>query len=111
VSEYNDYLWLVNTNKGDFFVEAVGRWNLEEAAKKIWWVFEQINVDITGMIPRKRITGPDDMRATLFQQTESEIKNPLGFYFMAGKKLWSACGRGAEYDAEKVLLGKQLGGI
>jgi len=103
-----DYLWLLKTNKGDFFITVMGNWTEEEAAKRARLVFETIKLDITAMIPRKRVTGPDDAMCTLYEQEEPE--NELGFQFLAGKKLWEVCGRGVEYEAERVRLEKQMEG-
>jgi len=103
-----DYLWLLKTNKGDFFITVMGNLTEAEAAKRVRLVFETIKLDITAMIPRKRVTGPDDAMCTLYQQEEP--KDELGFSFLAGKKLWEACGRGVEYEAQRVLLEKQMEG-
>ena len=100
MNDMNDYLWLVKTNKGDFFITVIGNWTQEEAAKKLRLVFDGIKLDIIGMIPRKRATGPDDAMCTLYQKEEP--KDDPGFQFLAGKKLWDVCGRGAEYEAEQI---------
>lgn len=105
--EMKDYLWLLKTDKGDFFITVFGNWTEEEAAKKARAVFEAINVNITAMIPRKRVTGPDDVMCTLYEQKDAV--SGLGFDFLAGKKLWEVCGRGAEYEAELIRLKKQEG--
>lgn len=107
MDEIKDWMWLVKTNKGDFFITVVGKWTQEEAAKRVRAVFEVIlKLDIVGMIPRKRSTGPDDIQCTIYEQLEP--KNQLGFDFLAGKKIWQVCGRGAEYDAQMVLFKKGL---
>lgn len=106
MSDLKDYLWLIKTNKGDFFITVVGNWTQGEAAKKIWRVFENIKLDITAMIPRKRATGPDDAVGTIYQPEEPE--DGRDFAFLGGKKLWEACGRRVEYEAELTRLGKQL---
>jgi len=107
VDEVKDWMWLVKTDKGDFFMTVVGKWTQEEAAKKVQQVFETIKLDIIGMVPRKRATGPDDMRGTIYEHQEP--KDILGFDFFAGRKFWEICGRGAEYEAELILLGKEMG--
>jgi len=105
MNDMKDYLWLVKTNKGDFFMTVVGKWTQEEAAKKVRAVFEVVlKLDIVGMIPRKRATGPDDVMGTISEQEEP--KDALGFNFLAGKKLWEVCGRGVEYEAQMILLKK-----
>ena len=106
MNDMKDYLWLVKTNKGDFFITVLGNWTQEEAAKKIQLVFEKIKLDITAMIPRKRVTGPDDAMGTIYQQEEP--KDELGFEFLGGKKLWEVCGRGVEYEAERIRLKKEM---
>ena len=106
MDEVKDWLWLVKTDKGDFFITVIGNWTQEEAAKKLQLVFEKIKLNITAMIPRKRVTGPDDAMGTIYQQEEP--KDELGFEFLAGKKLWGACGRGVEYEAELILLKKEI---
>lgn len=104
VDEIKDWMWLVKTPKGDFFLTVVGKWTQEEAAKRVKAVFEVVlKLDIVGMIPRKRSTGPDDIHGTIYE----EPKDPVGFQFLAGKKLWQACGRGAQYEAERILLEKE----
>jgi len=105
MNDMNDYLWLVKTNKGDFFITVIGNWTQEEAAKKLLFMFDRIKLPITAMIPRKRATGPDDAMCTLYEQEEP--KDELGFSFLAGKKLWEACGRVVEYEAELILLKKE----
>lgn len=101
-----DYLWLVKTSKGDFFITVVGDWTQEEAAKRIWLVFESIKLGITAMIPRKRATGPDDEMGTIYQPEEP--KDGRDLEFLAGKKLFEACGRRVEYEAERTRLEKQM---
>jgi len=105
MSDMKDYLWLVKTNKGDFFMTVLGNWTQEEAAKKLRLVFDSIKLDITAMIPRKRVTGPDDAMGTIYEQKDA--KSGLGFDFLAGKKLWGVCGRGVEYEAELIRLKKE----
>ena len=108
MNDMKDYLWLVKTDKGDFFITVIGKWTQEEAAKKLRLVFEEIKLNITAMIPRKRVTGPDDAMGTIYQQEEP--KDELGFQFLGGKKLWEVCGRGTEYEAERILLKKEMDG-
>jgi len=106
MSDMKDYLWLVKTNKGDFFMSVFGNWTQEEAAKKLRLVFDSIKLDITAMIPRKRVTGPDDAMGTIYEQEDA--KNGLGFDFLAGKKIWEVCGRGVEYEAELIRSKKEM---
>ena len=105
MNDMKDYLWLVKTDKGDFFITVIGNWTQEEAAKKLRLVFEEIKLNITAMIPRKRVTGPDDAMGTIYEQEEP--KNERGFEFLAGKKLWESCGRGVEFEAELIRLKKE----
>jgi len=105
MNDMKDYLWLVKTDKGDFFITVLGNWTQEEAAEKARAVFETIKVNITAMIPRKRVTGPDDAMCTLYEQADA--KSGLGFEFLGGKKLWEACGRGVEFEAELIRLKKE----
>ena len=100
-----DYLWLLKTDKGDFFITVMGNWTQEEAAKKVTLAFGAIGANITGMIPRKRATGSADAMCTLYEQKDA--KSGLGFDFLAGKKLWDACGRGVEYEAELIRSKKE----
>ena len=58
------------------------------------------------MIPRLRATGSMDNCCTIIQQEPP--KDELGFDFMAGKRIWQACGRSAEYGAQRVLIDKEL---
>lgn len=103
------WLWLVKTNSGDFFVSASGNWTQEKAAKMVWGVFValkelyEVELDIVGMIPRKRYQEDSGNVCSIVQDT----KIIPGFRLYAGKKLWDICGRSAEYDAEKILLEKQ----
>ena len=114
MNDMKDYLWLVKTNKGHFFITVMGNWTQEEAAQKIRLVFDKINLDITAMIPRKRVTGPMDAMGTIYDITvgspeQEKPKDELGFSFLAGKKLWDVCGRGAEYEAELIRSKKEKG--
>jgi len=107
MTEMKDWMWLVKTAKGDFFITVVGNWTQEEAAKRVNLVFAVIlKLVVIGMIPRKLATGPDDMRGTICEQLEP--KDALGFDFIAGKKFWEICGRSAEYEAEMILLNEGL---
>jgi len=108
MNDMKDYLWLLQTDKGDFFISVFGNWTQEEAAKKARTVFDSIGVNITAMIPRKRATGPDETMCTLYEQKDA--KSGLGFDFLAGKRLWEACGRGVEYEAELIRSKKEIGG-
>lgn len=104
--DWNYYLWLVKTDKGDFFINVMGNWTQEEAAKKVRLIFDTMKLNIIAMIPRKRATGPEDAGCTIYQKDDAE--NGLGFDFLAGKKVWEACGRGAEFEAELIRSKKEL---
>lgn len=107
VDEIKDWMWLVKTSKGDFFITVVGKWTQEEAATRVRGVFHVVlKLVIIGMIPRKLRTGPDDMAGTIIEQLEP--KDSLGFDFLAGKKLWDICGRSAEYEAQLILLKDEM---
>jgi len=107
MNDMKDYLWLVKTNKGDFFITVLGHWTQEEAVTRVRGVFSIVlKLDITAMIPRKRVTGPVEATCTIYEQEEP--KDELGFSFLAGKKLWEACGRGAVYEAERIRLKKEM---
>ena len=106
MKNWKDYLWLVKTNKGDFFFTVLGDWTQEEAEEKVRVAAKHIGVEITEFIPRKRATGSIDMTATIYQ--ELEPKSLLGFALLAGKGLWEACGRGAEYATERARLEKEM---
>jgi len=105
MNDMKDYLWLLKTDKGDFFITVLGNWTQEEAAKKARLIFDKIGVNIIAMIPRKRATGPDDASCTLYEQEDAA--SGLGFDFLAGKKLWAACGRGVEFEAELIRQKKE----
>ena len=105
MNDMKDYLWLVKTNKGDFLMTVMGDWTQEEAANKIRWVFDEIKLDITAMIPRKRATGPIEATGTIYQQEKPT--DQLVFSFLGGKKLWDACGRGVEFEAELIRSKKE----
>ncbi len=105
MNNMKDYIWLLKTDKGDFFITVYGPWTQEEAAEKVQAVFKAIGAKITAMIPRKRVTGPSDAGCTLYEQKDA--KSGLGFDFLAGKKIWEACGRGAEYEAELIRSKKE----
>ena len=101
MDEIKDWLWLVKTGKGDFFITVVGHWSQEEAATRVRTVFhELLKLSIIAMFPRKRSTGPDEMQCTIYEQQEE--KDELGFHFLAGKKIWEAIGRVAEFEAELI---------
>jgi len=106
MDETKDYLWLVKTDKGDFFFSVMGKWTQEEAAAKVRQVLDLIKLNIVGMIPRKRVTGGWDMTATIYEQLEP--KTGLGFEVNAGAGIWEACGRGTDYQAQKILMEKEL---
>ena len=99
MSDMEAWLWLVKTNQGDFFITVLGNWTQAEAARKMRLVFDQIKLDIIAMMPRKRAAGPDEAMGTIYEAPEEE----LGVSFLAGKKIWEACGRGVEYEAELIL--------
>lgn len=108
MSNIKDYLWLIKTNKGDFFMTVIGNWTQEEAAKIVRGVFEIVlKLGIIGMIPRKRATGPIEATGTIYEQEEP--KDELGFSFLAGKKIWEACNRGVEYEAKCICLKAEMG--
>lgn len=103
----NCWMWLLQTSRGDFFVTVLGKWTQEEAATRVRSVFHVIlELSIIGMIPRKRNTGPDEMHCTIYEVPKTK-EDELGFNFLGGKKVWEICGRGAEYEAQLILLGKQ----
>lgn len=100
------YMWLVKTSKSDFFITVYGNWTEEEAIKRVKAVFDvQLKLGIDALIPRKRATGDMDACCTLYQNLER--KDGLDIEFLAGKKLWEVCGRGAEYEAQLILLKAQ----
>ena len=105
MNDMKDYLWLVKTDKGDFFITVVGHWTEAEAAQKVIKVFNGIKLPVIAMIPRKRAAGDLETGCTLYEQKDA--KSGLGFDFLAGKKLWEVCGRGVEYEAEMILLKKE----
>ena len=98
MDDTKDYLWLVKTNKGDFFISVLGDWTQEEAAKKVREVFDSLQLEIIGMLPRKRASGSMDTMCTIYQDKQLGA----GFSFLAGKTLWVVCGRGSEYEAELI---------
>jgi hypothetical protein len=108
MKDFNYYLWLVKTEKGDFFMAASGDWTEAEAAQKVMGVFKQLGLGITGMTPSKRILDKDNDRSgTIIQELEEE-KSKRGYQFLAGRKFWEICGRTAEFEAEMVLHEKQM---
>lgn len=101
MEELKEWKWLLQTNKGEFFITVVGHWSQEEAATRVRAVFhELLKLSIIAMIPRKRSTGPDEIQCTIYEQQEE--KDELGFNFLAGKKVWEAIGRGVEFEAELI---------
>jgi len=100
------WVWLVKTDKGDFFITVTGRWSQVEAARMLRLVFDLLKLGIIGMIPRKRAIGPDNMMGTIIEQVEAE--GQPAFNFLAGERIWQVCGRGAEYQAQKILLEKSF---
>ncbi|KKL48307.1 hypothetical protein LCGC14_2326830 [marine sediment metagenome] len=107
MAEVKDWMWLIMTAKGDFLITVAGEWTEEEAAQKVKYVFDVfLKLTIIGMVPRKRSTGPQERQGTIYEQPEP--KDALGFNFLGGKKLWEVCGRGAEYQAELVLVKGQM---
>lgn len=107
--DYDYYLWLVQTDKGEFFMAASGHWAEAEAAQKVLQVFKShLLLDVIGMLPRKRITPGTDESAGTIIQTDDLVNHPLGYYILAGKKIWEACGRSVEFEAEQILFNKQI---
>ncbi len=101
MNEVQDWLWLLKTDKGEFFGNVVGKWTQEEAATWVRAVFHGIlKLTIVSMIPRKRCTGQQDNLCTIFEQQEKV--GGIGAHFLAGRKVWEACGRGAEFEAELI---------
>lgn len=104
------WAWLLKTSRGDFFITVVGEWNQGEALEMVWRVFERIrathhvNIDILGMIPRKRSSYSTDMECTVYQ---TEEKGEEDYYFFAGENLWAICGLTANYEAEMILFQNQ----
>ena len=103
-----EYLWLIKTSKGDFFITVLGDWTQEEASKRVRIIFETVlKLDIIRIIPRKQATGSMDNCCTLYEQEEPH-KDKLGYSFLAGKKIWEAGGRGVEYEAKQIHLKKEM---
>ena len=114
MNDKKDWLWLVKTDKGDFFITVWGNWTQEEAAKKLQLVFDKIKLNITAMIPRKRATGDMDTMGTIIQYGKDyppgdHTDSGLEYQFLGGKKLWEVCGRGVEYEAELIRVKKEEG--
>lgn len=106
MDDLQEWMWLLKTDKEGFFITVVGKWTQEEAAKKVRVVFDVLlKLTIVAMIPRKRIGGPDEIQCTIYEQQGE--KDEHGFDFLAGKRVWEACGRGAEFEAELVLQKSQ----
>jgi hypothetical protein len=105
MGEINDWLWLVQTDKGNFFMTVAGEWSQAEALKKVWQLFTMLKIDITGLFPRQRATGSVDNTGTIFQTDDP--KNALGYEFLAAKRFWALGNRMAEFEAEMLLLKKQ----
>jgi hypothetical protein len=97
LAETQVWMWLLKTNKGDFFITAL-KWNQQEAIENIKDVFSRLGIEIQSWVPRKRSTGLDDVQCTIYKSEKDE----LGYQFLAGKKIWQACGRGAEFEAELI---------
>ena len=57
VNEEKVWMWLINTNKGEFFMTVAGKWTQEEAANRVQAVFKvMLKLEIVGMIPRLTIS-------------------------------------------------------
>jgi hypothetical protein len=99
------WAWKLTTDKGEFQVGVSGRWDQFEASKQLRKLFDMLEMTIVAMVPRKRITGPADNTGTICQ-----IDDPAtpGFQFYSGKKFFDACGRTGEYEAERILLEKEM---
>ncbi len=102
----NYWLWLVKTKKGDFFISVEGDWDEIEAAKKVREVLDILKMDLVAMVPRRRAPSINENSGTIIQQEKPT--NALGFDFLAGKGFWEFSGRSAEYEAEMILLEKQI---
>ncbi len=107
MTETQEWLWLVKTAKGNFFMTVVGKWTQEEAATRVRGVFHVIlKQSIISMIPRKRATGPIDMTCSIIEQQPR--KDTVGFNLYAGKKVWQLCGKIAEYEAQRILVERSI---
>ena len=103
MDEINNYMWLVKTNRGDFFISVSGKWTEHEAEVRLRGVFKiLLKLDIVSMTPRKRATGPMDNHGTIYE--DADAKSGLGFSFIAGKKIWEAAGRLPEYEVQMKPL-------
>lgn len=92
----NEWIWLLNTPKGDFCFTVLGPWSQEEAAKILHTVFgpASLNLVITGMTPRKRQVGPNENHATIYKDPVTALPN-----LSAGRGLFRAVGKSVEYEA------------
>jgi hypothetical protein len=106
MAEWEDWSWLVQTDKGKFFITVVCNWGQSEAADVARSLFERLGLSITGMIQRKRVPAGVDNAGTIIQQ--SVPRNDLGYDFTAGKAYWDACGRGDEYESQARALRKEI---
>lgn len=94
-----DYLWLVKTPKGNYFVSVVGNWTEEEAAKLLHKMFSLLPLTILEMVKRKLATGDLSMGVTIVQNP----KDKSDISFLAGQGLHEAMGLTALYEAQSFL--------
>jgi hypothetical protein len=99
MSEDQHWLWLVKTAKAKFIINVIGEWSQEEAAEKLHVIFGLLKLTIIEMAPRKLALCSNKMQGTIIQNKEA----PAGIEFLAGKHIWAACGRNAEFEAEMIL--------
>ncbi len=93
-----DYLWLVGTEKGDFIVSVCGKWDQAVAEAKLREAFKLINLAIVKLIPRKRMSGPQERQCHIVEMADK----PYGYELYAGRGLWAAVGSLALFEAELV---------
>lgn len=104
MEEIKEWVWLVQTTKGDFCFTVTGELDKAEAAKQLLSVLTEIHLDLIGLVQRKRESGTDDIMGHIVQVEESESER--GFMFFAGKSIWQACGMEAQYEAEMIRMEK-----
>ncbi len=103
------WIWLVTTPKGKFLTSVVGKWTQEEALDRVMAAFKAVKLQVQELKVRKLLSDCPGRAVTLIEP-EGDMKPGAGTDFMvcAGEDFWKAAGRLAEYEAEKVLLEKQL---
>lgn len=93
-----DLVWKVPTDKGDFWFTVHANFPQTEALAYVVAVCAQAKLMVAGLIPMKRAQAEPEYSVLLNQRGTGRV-----YEIIAGKKLWHAMGRVAEFEALHIL--------